>query len=209
MIGAITAPIISMIMLFVFDYRFGIACLFPIIVLFIIQGFAYSSKTAREEMKKYQDSIEDMTNSSVEYVRGIQVVKIFNQTVYSFKKFCDSITTYAKWALSYTTKFKYVMVIFMVLLHGIYLFIIPAGIFLYGGVESYSSFVLSTIFYLIFSLSLSTPFLRVMYISSRGVRISDAIERMDKYLDVEPLLETTDPQTTDNFDIRFEDVHFS
>lgn len=36
-------------------------------------------------MRHYQDSLEDMNNQAVEYVRGMPVVKTFGQSVFTFK----------------------------------------------------------------------------------------------------------------------------
>ena len=51
-------------------------------------------------MKKYQDSLEDMNNEAVEYVRGMPVVKTFGQSVFTFKRFRDSISRYSKFCIS-------------------------------------------------------------------------------------------------------------
>ena len=56
----------------------------------------------QEKMKEYQNALDDMSNEAVEYVRGIPVVKTFGQTIFSFKKFKDSIDRYKVWAVSYT-----------------------------------------------------------------------------------------------------------
>ncbi|MDR2523146.1 MAG: hypothetical protein LBC93_05545 [Synergistaceae bacterium] len=57
-------------------------------------------------MKNYQDSLEDMNNAAVEYVRGIAVVKAFSQTIRSFRKFHETITKYGKFCLDYTMSFE-------------------------------------------------------------------------------------------------------
>ena len=48
----------------------------------------------QQKMKEYQNALDDMSNEAVEYVRGIPVVKTFGQTIFSFKKFKDSIDRY-------------------------------------------------------------------------------------------------------------------
>ena len=55
-----------------------------------------------ECMRQYQNALEDMNNEAVEYVRGIPVVKTFQQSIFSFKSFHDSIMRYKNWAVNYT-----------------------------------------------------------------------------------------------------------
>lgn len=207
-VGSFATPIVILIILFVFEWRLGLATLVPIIVLYILQSI-YTGKNAMKFIKIYQDSLEDMNNASVEYVRGISVVKAFSQTIYSFRKFYDSIKTYGDFALAYTKTFKNGFVMFLVVLNNIYIFLIPVIIWLSGGVTDYPQFAMSALFYLIFSVSITAPFLKLMYVSQKGKQIADGIQRMDRVFSVEPLPEAENPKTVDSFDIVFQNVSFS
>ena len=206
--GSMAAPVAVLGILFFFDWRLGAATLVPIIILMMLQS-AYMGKKSAASIKKYQDSLEDMNNSSVEYVRGISVVKAFSQTIYSFRKFYDSIKAYGDFAIIYTKSFRTPFTMFLVILNNLYLFIMPVAIFIYGGVEDYPKFVMSVLFYLIFSVSLTAPFMKLMFVSQKGRQIAEGIERMDKMLAEEPLVETSNPQTTNSYDISFDQVSFS
>ena len=208
MVGSFATPVMVLVILFVFDWRLGAATLVPIIFLFGLQS-VYMGKNSMIFIKKYQDSLEDMNNSSVEYVRGISVVKAFSQTIYSFRKFYDSIRTYGDFALAYTKSFKTGFVMFMVVLNHLYIALVPVIIWISGGTDDYVRFAMSAIFYLIFSVAITSPFLKLMYVSQRSRQIVDGIERMDKVLSERPLPEAKHPRTADNFDISFENVSFS
>ena len=54
----------------------------------------YGSGAMKENMGKYQIALEDMNNASVEYVRGMPVVKAFNQTANSFEQLKHAISIY-------------------------------------------------------------------------------------------------------------------
>ena len=207
-VGSFAAPVAVLGILFFFDWRLGLATLVPIFILFGIQG-AYLGKNSDIFIKKYQDALEDMNNSSVEYVRGISVVKAFSQTIYSFRKFYTSIKVYGDFALAYTKAFKTPYVLFVTILNNLYLAIVPVAILLLGQVDDYPKFAMSVLFYLIFSVAITAPFLKLMYVSQKGRQIADGIERMDKMLAVQPLPEAKNPQTTSNYDIGFESVSFS
>ncbi len=207
--GSFATPLITVILLLIFDWRLGIASLVPVISAYLIQMAAYGGKGSQSFIKYYQDSLEDMNNAAVEYVRGISVVKAFNQTIYSFRKFYDSIKNYSTYVLAYTKMFKNYYGIFIVLINFVFLFLLPVIIWLSDGVTDYPAFALSALFYLIFSFSIPTAFMKVMYVSNKGKQIADGIERMDRIMEVAPLPITTAPKTADSFTVAFEHVVFS
>ncbi|MDR1089164.1 MAG: ABC transporter ATP-binding protein/permease [Coriobacteriales bacterium] len=209
MAGSFAMPIFTLVVLFLFDWRLGLASLVPILAAYLIQMAAYGGDKAQKFVKKYQDSLEDLNNASVEYVRGISVVKAFNQTIYSFRRFHETITDYGQFVKSYTMSFEKYMAAFMVIINHVYVFLIPVIILIAGGAEDYAAFALAAIFYIVFSFSLATPFTKLMYVSSLSTQISDGIERMDRILAVEPLPEAAHPETTTDYSTSFEDVVFS
>ena len=207
-VGSFATPVVILAILFVFDWRLGLATLVPIFIMYVIQS-AFTGKNAMKFIKTYQDSLEDMNNASVEYVRGISVVKAFSQTIYSFRKFYESIKTYGDYALAYTKAFKSSFVLFLVVLNNIYIILIPVAIWLSGGVADYTQFAMSVLFYLIFSVAITAPFLKLMYVSQRGRQIADGIARMDRVFAEKPLPEAVHPKAAKSFDITFENVGFS
>ncbi len=98
--GTIIAPLIILILMFIVDWRMGIISLIPIVLGFVSMLFMMSS-VGKVFQKKYMDSLEEMSSEAVEYVRGIPVVKTFGQSVFSFKKFVGSITSYRDMVYAY------------------------------------------------------------------------------------------------------------
>jgi ABC-type multidrug transport system fused ATPase/permease subunit len=154
--GSFAMPVITLAILFVFDWRLGLASLVPVITSYLIQVIAFGSKNAQVFVNRYQNSLEDMNNAAVEYVRGISVVKACNQTIYSFRKFYDIIKTYGKFVSGYTMSCEIFMELFMLIINHVYLFLIPVIILISGGTADYGAFALASVFYLVFSVSLST-----------------------------------------------------
>lgn len=206
LVGSFATPITVLCILFVFDWRMGLACLVPIVIAYGMQ-MAYMGDA--EDIRRYQDSLESMSNAAVEYVRGISVVKAFNQTVFSFRKFYETIENYGNFALLYTKSFKTPMALFMTILNNCYLFVVPVAIWLSSDAADYPRLAMSTLFYLIFSMAIIGPFLKLMYVSQKGRQIADGIARMDRVFQSRPLPETACPRTAKGFDIRFENVSFS
>jgi ATP-binding cassette subfamily B protein len=214
MAGSFAMPVFTVAILFLFDWRLGLASLVPIIISYLIQMAALGTKESQTFVNKYQNSLEDMNNAAVEYVRGISVVKVFNQTIYSFRKFYQTIKEYGSYVSNYTMSFEIFMVIFMLIINQVYLFLIPVIILISGGAAlsgsaEYAAFAMTALFYLIFSVSLSTPFTKLMYVSQNGKMILNSIERMDKVLDTPPLAETASPQTTEEYSVAFDHVTFT
>jgi ATP-binding cassette subfamily B protein len=163
--GSFALPIVTLVILFTFDWRLGLASLVPILIAFGLQMSAMGTTKAKGFITKYQDSLEEMNNSAVEYVRGISVVKAFNQTVFSFRKFKETITNYGRFVYDYTISFGKIYTVFMVLISNIYLFLIPVIILISGSVSDYGAFALSALFYLIFSVSIPTALLKITYVN--------------------------------------------
>jgi ATP-binding cassette subfamily B protein len=207
--GSIAMPLATLVILFVFDWRLGIASVIPIALSLAIAMGAMGTKEARGRVTKFQDALEDMNGAAVEYVRGISVVKAFNQTVYSFRKFYESIKTYGEYVMDYTLSMVNHMTIFMVLVSNVYVFLIPAIVLFSGGADDYGEFAMASIFYLIFSMSLIGPFTKIMFTSSLGMQISDGIMRMDRALDIPPLAETSEAKPAAGYAVEFENVTFS
>jgi ATP-binding cassette subfamily B protein len=207
--GSFAMPVFTLIILFVFDWRLGLASFVPIIISYVIQMIGMGNKEAQIFVNKYQNSLEDMNNAAVEYVRGISVVKAFNQTIYSFRKFYGVIKEYGAFVLNYTMSFEILMVLFLLIINHVYLFLIPVIILISGGAADYPAFALASVFYLIFSVSLPTPFTKLMYVSQNGKMILNGVERMDRVLNTPPLPEPANPKTVREFSVSFDHLTFT
>ena len=85
MVAAFVAPLVLLAVLFVFDWRFGLAAFIAVVAAFGIQMIAMGSANS-DLMSKLQKNTADMTEATVEYVRGMPVLKAFGQTAHSLSK---------------------------------------------------------------------------------------------------------------------------
>ena len=99
-VGGIVTPILAVVLLFVFDWRMGLACLIPMIIGLVCL-MSMMTGTGMKFFEEYQRAGERISAEATEYVRGIPVVKIFQQTVYSFKSFHAAILSYRDLASGY------------------------------------------------------------------------------------------------------------
>ncbi len=100
-VGTIAMFLAMLILMFVFDWRMGVACLLAAVVSVAAMFSMMGGKNAKL-MQEYQAAQDVMSKAGTEYVRGIPVVKVFQQTVYSFKAFRSAIEDYSTKAERYT-----------------------------------------------------------------------------------------------------------
>ena len=207
MAGAIATPIGMIIMLFLFDWRFGLICLLPVILGFACMFKMIGPKMATD-MKNYNDALEEMNNQAVEYVRGVPVVKTFGQTVHSFKKFKGSIDNYYKFSTGYCKRCRPPMLFYTMFINSAFAFLIALALILAGGEAVTQNVLLNFIFYVIFTPVITTAMTKVMYMSENGMVVADALQRVHSILDLKPLPEAQDGQTPEDNSVEFDNVSF-
>lgn len=140
----------------------------------------------QQKMTEYQNALNHMSNEAVEYVRGIPVVKTFGQTVFSFKRFKETIDSYSKWAIAYTKELRMPMMLYTLAINSVFIFLIGAALFFTGhGVSQ--AFLLNLIFYIIITPVISLTLTKMMRLSENEMLVADALQRIDSVLQLEPL----------------------
>ena len=207
MAAAITTPICMIVMLFLFDWRFGLVSLLPIVLGFASM-FKMTGPGMAKDMKDYMDALADMNNEAVEYVRGIPVVKTFRQTVHSFKRFKGTIDNYYKYCIGYCKKCRPPMLAYTVFINSAFAFLIVLALILAGGEAIAQSVLLNFLFYVIFTPIIATAMSKVMYMSENGMIVADALTRIHSILDVESLPEPHNGKVPTNNAVSLENVTF-
>jgi ATP-binding cassette subfamily B protein len=189
MAGAIAMPICMLVMLFVYDWRYGVACLIPIALSFAAM-MRMAGPGMQEDMRLYQNALERMSNEAVEYVRGIPVVKTFGQTVFSFHRFKASIDDYCEFCMHYTRMMRRSMLGYTVLINSAFVFVLGVTLFLIRGENYRMDILLNFLFYVIFTPAIATAMSKVMFMSENDMKVKDAVARVDSILGLQPLPET-------------------
>ena len=205
--NALATPCGLLVLLFVFDWRLGLLSLAPVLLGFLIM-MAMTGKEMQQKMKEYQNALDDMSNEAVEYVRGIPVVKTFGQTIFSFKKFKDSIDRYKVWVIAYTKQLRTPMMFYTAAINGVFVFLI-AGALLFTQDQVTTEFLLNLVFYIIITPIISVTFTRIMFQSENAMIVDDALQRIDSVLNLKPLKETAHPKHPKDGSVELEQVHFS
>lgn len=210
MAGSVVLPVAIIVMLFFFDWRLGIACIIPIAASMLVMYTMMGSKALSEFMDIYQGALGDMNREAVEYVRGVSVVKTFQQTVHTFQRFKDAILRYGKFASEYARWCRGRMIAFVVLSNLSFAFLILIAMAMDGGVgQTDPEFLSDFLFYVIFSPLVAILLMRIMYSSEDGFKVDDALGRIDELMAMEQLPEPAEPRMPEDMTVRFENVTFS
>ncbi len=200
-------PIAMIVFLFIFDWRLGLVSLVPVLIGFLTM-FTMVGPSMKEDMKNYQNALESMSNEAVEYVRGIPVVKVFNQSVFSFKRFAQSINNYSKFCLDYTYHSKKTMATFLTAINSIACFLTAFALIMDGAGLTSPTFIINLMFYIIFTPIISTTFTKIMFMSEGTMLVKDADERINSILEIEPLKETEHPIEPTGYNLEVSNVKF-
>jgi len=203
------SPFAILALTLVFDWRLGLISLLPLVLAFVLQAVLMRISTNSGFMQKYEDALEQMNNAGTEYVRGISVIKTFNQSVYYFKNFYTSIMHYKEFVLQYSMSWENGYAIFLSLIKLGFVFLLPAALLMAGTATLDPHFFYSFVFYLAFAPVTYTMLMKVMYANTFYQRSNDALNRIEDILQA-PL--TKEPETSilpEKYDIAFNNVVFS
>lgn len=211
-VGSIVMFVGMIVLMFVFDWRMGASCLLAAVVSMAAMFTMMGGKNA-QLMHEYQAAQDYMSKAGTEYVRGIPVVKVFQQTVYSFKAFKDAIEDYSQKAEHYAIKVCRVpQSVNLTATEGAFIFLVPAAVLIAPGAlkdGNFAGFVTNFAFYAVFSAIVSTALARIMFATNGIMLASSAIKRIDQVMGA-PTLEVTDnPETPKDNSIEFKDVSFT
>jgi ABC-type multidrug transport system fused ATPase/permease subunit len=192
------------IALFIVDFRIGLLSLITIPIGIIAMGGMVKSGTEKQE--QYHKSLVNLNNSIIEYVKGMEVVKIFNKTKISNKKINDAIVSYRDFTVGwYKNNWNY-MAVFQSVVPSTVAFILPCGLYMvYNGTLELSVLL----FCIILALSISTPLLKLMNYFPVLHNVINKIEKLEQQFDQPEIKVGNSDNMVKSNDIEFNDVTFS
>ena len=211
-VGTVAMFIAMLVLMFVFDWRMGAACLLAAVISVLSMFTMMGGKNAKL-MQEYQAAQDTMSKAGTEYVRGIPVVKVFQQTVYSFKAFKQAIEDYSEKAEKYTDGVcRMPQSVNLTFTEGAFVFLIPVALFLAPSAlnsGNFAGFVTNFAFYAVFSAIISTALAKIMFAASGSMLAQTALKRIDTVMNA-PVLEITEnPKTPNGNKVEFNDVSFT
>ena len=213
-VGSLVTPVAFVAVMFAFDWVMGLVCLVPIAVSALMMWWMMGRQAKNDGMPfmmLYQDALNRMNKAAVEYVRGIPVVKVFQQTVHSFRAFSEAIMSYRDMAYQYSKSCQRPQVVQLVAINGTFAVLVPAGILLAHAAGDFAAFLTDFLFYVVFSAITTTMMTKVMYASEAVMMAQDSVRRIDEILATRPLAEPSAVRARHPRDasISFEQVGFA
>lgn len=204
--GAILMPILLLVLGFFVSLKVGII----LIILSIVGGISLSMMTGEKEfMKIYQESLETLSSETVEYVRGIQVIKIFGIGVESFKALNTAIKNYSKYSLEYAMSCKRGFVGFQWFFFSFIAMVIPI-LLLFFNIEDPKMLAVELIMVLFLSGALFVSLMAIMYVSMyafMGQSVVEKLESIFEEMNSNKLIFGSNNEF-ENYNITFENVSF-
>ena len=211
-VGTIAMFVSTLVLMIVFDWRMGLACLMAGVVSIGAMFYMMGGKNAKL-MTEYQAAQDVMSKAGTEYVRGIPVVKIFQQTVYSFKAFEKAINDYSAKAEHFQGDIcKVPQAINLTAIEGAFAFLVPVALLIAPKAlaqGNFLSFVTNVAFYAVFSAVISTALSKILFAASGMMQADTALARIEQVMSA-PLLEISEhfEIPADN-SVEFKDVSFT
>ena len=202
-IANIAIPVIIIILMFITDWRLGLLSLVPLIVGMIAMGMMM--KQGMSKMNAYYESAARMNNTIIEYVNGMEVVKVFNKDGDSYKKFGDVVRSYRDFTIAWYKVCWPWMAAYTSVLPCLVLLMLPFGSgMVLGGTISLDKLILV----MCMSFAVGPSFLKALNFAGKFPQLDYKIAELEKMMDKPALKEGTSDFSGSNYDIEFKDIHF-
>lgn len=203
-IANLIIPIALVVIIFIMDWRIGIANLItlPLGVLFsILMMGGYEEKS-----RNYQEAAKNMNTTAVEYIRGIQVIKAFNKSASSYGKFVDAVNSNRDSMLNWYLSVCFYMTAAMEVLPSTLLFVLPTSLYLYmnGSIE-----VGNLIMCVLLSYACYKPLIKAMSHMDTMANVRVVIDEIKNVMELPELERGNGEEKIRSYDINFENVCFA
>ncbi len=202
-IANIAIPAIIIILMFVFDWKLGLLSLVPLVVGMFAMGMMM--KSGFEKMNAYYESAAKMNNTIIEYVNGMEVVKVFNKDGESYKRFGDMVKSYRDFTIDWYKVCWPWMAIYSSVLPCLVLLMLPFGsMMVLGGTITLDRMVL--VFCMSFAVGPSV--LKALNFAGKFPQLDYKIAELEKMMEHPPLKEGSSDFKGNDLSVEYKDIHF-
>jgi ATP-binding cassette subfamily B protein len=208
-VSAAMIPLIALVAMGVMDWRLMLAALVSVPLGVFIYGRQYASPESRAVMEQYYKEIANLNSTAVEFVNGMPVLKIFNQTAQAMTRFINDIKAHAAmlrtWSAAYTGPYAG----FVTVIGSPLTFILPVGVILGFFESDIRTYIPKLIFFLLVGGSMNIPLHKLMYLVSLMQQNVEGVKHIDEILYAKETPEAAEPKLPADSSLEFEDVSFS
>ncbi|ALJ19785.1 ABC transporter ATP-binding protein [Microbacterium sp. No. 7] len=203
---AITVPVISLVYLFVVEWRMALATLLPLVLVMLV--YPLMMRGAGEKYQQYDAATQALSGATVEFVQGIAVVKRFGQVGRSHRRYRDATGEYVRFVGEWTRETAVVFTIVELIASPIVVlaWLLTAAVWLVANGGAAPVDVLPG---LLLGLGLTAP---LMKLGASGQFLRNAMkaqQSLTAFFALPPVTRPDVPQTPEGRDVRFDDVAFS
>lgn len=203
-IANLLIPIVLVVIIFIMDWRIGVANLLtiPLGLLF----FMMMMRGYEEKSKRYQEASKAMNTTMVEYVNGIKVIKAFNKSASSFGKFKETVNENKKAMLDWYLSVCFSMTGAMETIPATMIFVLPTSLYLFmqGSVE-----MSSLIMCILLSYASYKPLIKAMSHLETMANIKIVMKEINKVMEIPDLERGKQPKHIKSYDVEFQNVSFA
>ncbi|MBR3141675.1 MAG: ABC transporter ATP-binding protein [Clostridiales bacterium] len=202
-IANIAIPVIIIVLMFIVDWRLGLLSLVPLVVGMF--AMSMMMKQGMSKMNAYYESAARMNNTIIEYVNGMEVVKVFNKDGDSYKKFGDVVRSYRDFTIAWYKVCWPWMATYSSVLPCLVLLMLPFGSgMVLGGFISLDKLILV----MCMSFAVGPSVLKALNFAGKFPQLDYKIAELEKMMDKPALKEGTSEFSGKNYDIEFKDIRF-
>lgn len=203
-IANLTIPVLVFIGMLLVDWKLALfsLCSLPLGVIAMTVMYRIGMK----DMGNYYAAAQKMNNTIVEYINGMEVVKVFNRDGESYHRFEGDVKSYRDFTLAWYKACWPWMALYSSILPCVALFALPIGSYLV--IQGYSTLP-DLALVLCMSLGIGAPLLRALSFMSTLPQINYKIETLEQMLSAPPLQQSAEPFQGKDHSVRFEGVHFA
>ena len=207
--AAIATPLLTIIVLFLVDWRLTLVSLLPILCSFLILAMALKKPDGAKHQQNMADAKSKMEGTIIEYIHGMSVIKIFGGTKNAFKRFETDLGAFTK-AVHDTAYYNANgMGLYYAFFGAQVLFLLPAAILMLNHTADYAGVLPKILFFLVICAGLKEPLENMMNVSIDTTKINVGIQRIDALLNEPEITLNGTGKTLNRFDIEFDGVSFA
>ena len=202
----IISPLVLLVFFFIFDWKLGLASLLPMIVGFMLM-MTMMTKEAQKAKDEYYKSLANLSSETVEYVRGIPVVKTFAQSVESFDRLYSLINKMKAIVIKMTLGYRTKMSIFEAVATSTAFFLVPIAILLINNGGDIRTILGNSVIYLLIGPAFGTFIFRSAAIGQYRYFAETALDRIDEILKYDDI--SYGQEKNEEGELEFKNVSFS
>ena len=202
----VISPIVLFVFFFMFDWKLGLVSMVPIIIGMILMSSMMTSETKKMKEEYYED-LSDLSSQTVEYVRGIPVVKTFAQSIESFDKLYSLIIKIKDLVLKLTMSYTNKMSWFGTISTSTAFFLVPVALLLIKFNGNLANVVANSVIYFLIGPIFAVFIMRTATIKQFSYFAELALDKIENILEYDDFI--YGDKTSSEVGIEFKNVSFS